>query len=49
MSLWQLGAAVEGYNRKQGGGDSVKAPTPEEHDAMLEEYADIIAKGERGE
>lgn len=32
-------AAVDGWKKANGGGEEVKPPTPEEHDAMMERYA----------
>lgn len=44
MSLWQLAACVEGWNRVHGVQEE-KAPTmsSSEYDAMLERHADWIA------
>lgn len=42
MTLWELSAAVDGWNRANGGQDELEPPSPEEFDAMLERHADFV-------
>jgi len=36
LTLWELAAAIDGYNKAQGGEASTEAPSDEEFDRMLE-------------
>jgi hypothetical protein len=37
---WQFAAAVRGWNKSQGGSESLPAPTDAEYDAMIAEVGD---------
>ncbi len=38
MTVWELAACVQGYNRSQGAAAPVDPPSNEEFDAMVEQY-----------
>lgn len=43
QSLWQMAAAIDGYNRAQGGEETPPELTNEEFDAMIERNAEWMA------
>jgi hypothetical protein len=43
LSLWELAAAVDGYNRAQGGEEQPPEITAAEFDDLLERHADWMA------
>jgi len=38
MTLWEFSQCVAGWNRAQGGEESVAPPSPDEHDEMIAKY-----------
>lgn len=42
MTLWELSAAVDGWNRANGAQDSLEPPTEEEFEDMLLRHADFL-------
>lgn len=41
MSLWQLKACERGFRKANGIEDPIEAPTPEEHDSIVERFAHL--------
>lgn len=44
MSMWQLAACIDGWNKAQGGGNKPEAMSAEEFHAMSQSVAPFIRK-----
>jgi hypothetical protein len=47
-SLWQFSAAVDGWNKAHGGEPKPEAPSDAEFDEMLDQSAELEARGLNG-